>query len=100
MRMGPFGWDAEFEVVEAEPGQRVVWQSVDGVPFDLAVSLDLDPAGPASTNATYAADLRLHGLWRLLGPLVAMEGRAGPGRELRLLKAQVEGAPELATALP
>lgn len=90
MRFGPFGWDVEFEVAEATPGRRIVWKSVAGAPFDLAVSLDLEPSG-ASTAATYAADIHLHGLWRLLGPLVAMDGKAGPERELARLKAQVEG---------
>jgi uncharacterized membrane protein len=99
IRFGPFGWDAEFEVVEAERGRRIVWKAVDGVPFDLAVSLDLELAGTASTKATYAADLRLHGLWRLLGPMVAIEGKAGPERELRRLKAQVEEAPGIAATM-
>ena len=67
MRFGPFGWDVEFEVAEATPGRRIVWKAVDGAPFDLAVSLDLEPLGPTSTRARYGADIRLHGLWRLLG---------------------------------
>ncbi len=98
MRFGTFGWDVEFEVADAEPGRRVSWKSVSGAPFDLAVSLDLEPLGPTSTKATYAADIRLHGLWRLLGPIVAMEGKAGPERELGRLKAQVEGASGMAAA--
>jgi len=98
MRFGPFGWDVEFEVAEATPGRRIVWKAVAGAPFDLAVSLDLEPMGPTSTKATYGADIRIHGLWRLLGPIVAMEGKAGPERELGRLKAQVEGAPTMAVA--
>jgi uncharacterized membrane protein len=97
MRFGPFGWDIEFEVAEATPGRRIVWKAVNGAPFELAVSLDLQPVGPTSTKATYGADIRLHGLWRLLGPMVAMEGKAGPERELRRLKAQLE---EVSTAAP
>jgi hypothetical protein len=100
MRFGPFGWDVEFEVAEATPGRRIVWKAVDGAPFDLAVSLDLQTVGPASTKATYAADIRLHGLWRLLGPVVAMEGKAGPERELRRLKAEVERASSMSSAMP
>jgi hypothetical protein len=98
MRFGPFGWDVEFVVAEATPGRRIVWKAVAGAPFDLAVSLDLEPMGTASTKATYGADIRLHGLWRLLGPIVAMEGKAGPERELGRLKAQVEGASSMAVA--
>lgn len=98
MRFGPFGWDVEFEVVEATPGRRILWKSVAGAPFDLAVSLDLEPVGPTSTKATYGADIQLHGLWRLIGPIVAMEGKAAPERELGRLKAQVEGATTMAVA--
>lgn len=99
MRFGPFGWDIEFEVAEATPGRRIVWRAVDGAPFDLAVSLDLEPVGQTSTKATYGADIRLHGMWRLLGPVVVMEGKAGPERELRRLKAQVEEASSMAAVM-
>ncbi len=43
LRFGPFGWDVEFEVAEAEPGRRIAWKSVHGAPFDLTVWLDLEP---------------------------------------------------------
>jgi len=99
MRFGPFGWDVEFEVVDAQPGRRIAWKSVGGAPFDLEVTLDLEPTGPASTKATYGADIRLHGLWRLLSPMLAMEAKAGPARELQRLKTQVEAAPVMAPAM-
>jgi len=99
MRFGPFGWDVEFEVVDSKPGRRIVWKAVDGAPFDLEVALDLEPIGPTSTKATYGADIRLHGLWRLLSPMVAMEAKAGPARELQRLKTQVEAAPVMAPAM-
>lgn len=100
MRFGPFGWDVGFEVAEATPGRRIVWKAVDGAPFDLAVSLDLEPVGPTVTRARYGADIRLHGLWRLLGPIVAMEGKSGPERELNRLKAQVEETSGMTPARP
>ncbi|HUG48537.1 MAG TPA: SRPBCC family protein [Candidatus Limnocylindria bacterium] len=99
MRFGPFGWDVEFEVVDAEPGRRIAWKAVSGAPFDLEVALDLEPMGPASVKATYGADIRLHGLWRLIAPMVAMEGKAGPARELQRLKTQVEAAPVMAPTM-
>ena len=99
MRFGPFGWDVEFEVADAEPGRRIVWKAVSGAPFDLEVALDLDPLGPTSTKAKYAADIRLHGWWRLLAPMVAIEGRAGPARELQRLKDHVEASPITAPAM-
>ncbi len=98
MQLGPFGWDVEFVVAEATPGRRLVWTAVAGAPFDLTVTLDLQPVGPSETQATYGADIRLHGLWRLLGPMVAMEGKAGPERELHRLKERVEGTPAVAAA--
>lgn len=99
LRFGPFGWDVEFGVVEAEPGRRIVWKSVSGAPFDGEVALDLEPTGPASTKATYGSDIRLRGIWRLLSPMVAMEVKAGVRRELQQLKAQVEAAPDMAPAM-
>jgi uncharacterized membrane protein len=98
--LGPFNWDVEFEVAEASPGRRIVWRSVGGAPFDLEVSLDLAPAGPASTRATYGAAIQPHGLWRLLSPLIAMEGKAGPERELQRLKQNVETTDTSAAPTP
>ena len=99
MRFGPFGWDVEFEVADADPGRRIAWKSVSGAPFDLEVTLALEPIDPASTMATYAADIRLHGLWRLLSPMLAMEARAGPARELQRLKTRAEASPVMAPAM-
>jgi uncharacterized protein YndB with AHSA1/START domain len=90
---GPWQWDVELEVAEAEPGRRIVWKGLGGAPFQLEVALDLEPVGPSSTHATYLAAIQMRGLWRLLTPLVAMEGKAGPARELRRLKEQVEMVP-------
>lgn len=95
---GPFRWDVAFEVVEAEPGRRIVWRSVAGPPFEFDVALDLEPIDPTSTRATYAAAIQLRGLWRVLSPLVAMEGKAGQARELRRLKERVETGAVVAQA--
>lgn len=95
---GPFHWDVEFEVTEARPGRRIVWRAVAGGPGDLEVALDLDPIGPIATRATYGAAIQPRGRWRLLTPMVAMEGKAGPVRELRRLKENVEAASSPAVA--
>lgn len=95
---GPFHWDVEFEVAEADPGRRIVWRSLGGAPFHSEVALDLEPVGPASTRATYRGALQLHGLWRWLTPFAAMEGKAALAGELQRLKAQVEGVPAMAPA--
>jgi hypothetical protein len=90
--LGPFKWDVEFEVVEAEAGRRLLWRSRDAR-FDMEVGLDLEPSGPTSVRARYYGAAQMHGRWRLVAPLVAMEGSAGVKRELAQLKALVEGAP-------
>lgn len=95
---GPFRWDVELEVSEAVPGRRIVWRPVAGAPFQGELALDLEPVGPTSTRATYGLAIQMRGLWRLLSPFVAMESKAGPARELRRLKENVETAPVTATA--
>ena len=55
------------------------------------VSLDLEPVAGHGAKATYASDLRLRGLWRLLAPIAAIEAKAGPERELQRLKARFDG---------
>jgi len=95
---GPFRLDIEFEVSEAVPGRRIVWRPVAGAPFHGELALDLEPLGPTSTRATYGLAFQMLGLWRLLSPLVAMESKAGPARELRRLKENLETAPAMATS--
>jgi uncharacterized protein YndB with AHSA1/START domain len=90
LRLGPFTWTMEFAVVEAEPARRLVWRATDDPRMDLEVGLDLEPVESGSTQATYRSAVQLRGRWRLLAPLVSMEGRAGVRRELLRLKANVE----------
>jgi hypothetical protein len=42
--------------------------------------------------------MRMRGVWRLLTPLLAMEGKAGQARELQRLKENVEAEPAVARA--
>lgn len=93
LALGPFRWDVEFEVTESVPGRRIVWRSVTGQPLHLEVALGLEPIEPTSTHAKYEAAVQTRGLWRLFMPLVAMEGKAGPERELKRLKENLEKAP-------
>jgi uncharacterized membrane protein len=97
--LGPFKWDVEFEVVEAEPGRSLLWRSRDAR-FDMEVGLELQPSGPTSVRARYHGAAQMHGRWRLLSPLVAMEGPAGVRRELTRLKERVEQAPAAVAAAP
>lgn len=99
LMLGPFRWDVEFVVTQATPGRRIVWRSVAGAPFYGDIALDLTPIGADTTRATYGASVQMRGLWRLLAPLIAMEGKAGQARELQRLKEQVEGVPAIAPAV-
>ena len=96
--LGPFKWDVVFEVAEAVAGRRIVWRSVDDRRLDLEVGLDLAPVGATSTRAIYHGAIQMRGRWRLLAPLVAMEGSAGLKRELQRLKANVEAPSTMAVA--
>ncbi len=91
--MGPFAWDIEFDVVTADRGRRLTWRSTDDPRIHLEVDLRLAPVGPngQATTAIYRGDARLRGRWRLLTPILAMEGSTGIRRELDRLKTQVEG---------
>ena len=96
--LGPFKWDVTFEVAEAVAGRRIVWRSVDDPRFEIEVGLDLESVDATSTRATYHGAIQMRGRWRLLAPLVAMEGSAGLKRELQRLKANVEDAANMAVA--
>ena len=95
--LGPITLDVEFEVAGAETGRRLLWRAIDPR-FDWEVGLELEPSGPTSVRARYFGAIQLHGRWRLLSPLVTMEGRAGIKRELARLKAAVEAVPEAVAA--
>jgi Polyketide cyclase / dehydrase and lipid transport len=95
--LGPFKLDVEFEVAEAEFGRRLLWRSRDPR-FDMEVGLELEPSGPSSVRARYHGAAQMHGRWRLLSPLVAMEGSGSVKRELTRLKARVEQSPAAAAA--
>ncbi len=90
MKLGPFTYDAEFTVVEAQPGRRITWRAGAGAPFTGDLVLELELLGPSSTRATYSGSFTLRGLLRLLEPLMGAEASKGPAAELRRLKDLVE----------
>lgn len=95
MGFGPFRWEVELEVTGAEPGRRLCWRISDPR-FDAEVGLELEPDGPSTVRARYDGTIRMHGRWRLLEPLVAIEGAENIRRELAQLKARVEATPATA----
>ena len=98
LEVGPIKRDIELEVVEAVPGRRLLWRSVDSGGMSLEVELTLEANGPTSTRATYRGTYELRGRMRLLAPIMAMEGSSGIKRELGQLKARVEAQPVRASA--
>ncbi len=93
---GPAGrrYPMEFEVTEATP-ERFVWRVVRGGPLRGHYRAELEPLdGGHRTRVTYAGELQLTGLWRLLTPLVAREVASGEAQELKRVKELVEAEPE------
>lgn len=93
MRMGPITRDAEFTVVDAVPGRRIVWRAGGRAPLSGDLALDLEAVGPSSTRATYGGSFTFRGLFRLLEPLIAGETKQGLMNELKRLKAVLESTP-------
>ena len=62
-------------------GRRIVWRADDA-------------------HAKYHGGVQLRGAWRVLAPLMAMEGAAGVRRELARLKERVEAVPAPAANAP
>jgi uncharacterized membrane protein len=94
---GPFKWDVEFEVTESRPGRRIAWRVADDPHGEFEFGLDLETTGPSTTRATYRGGVQLRGPWRLLAPLLAMEGASSVRRELQRLKERVEATPAVAS---
>ena len=93
------GGTVEFEVSEAEPGASDRLESGPTASHSIwRVTLDLEPVGPSvdqgALRGGHPSSTVCGGCYR---PMVAMEGKAGPERELSRLKAQV-GRPAPAIA--
>ncbi len=95
---GPIKRDVEFEVVVADRGRRIVWRTVDDPRFEIEVGLELEAEPTGTTLARYHGSIEMRGRWRLLAPLVAMDGSAAIRRELGRLKANVESTRAVAPA--
>jgi hypothetical protein len=98
--LGPIKLDMAFEVDEAVPARRLAWRAIGKPSLDYVVALELDPIDADSTRATYRGTVGLRGRWRLLAPLLAMEGPGGVKRELGLLKDRIERPPAVPASEP
>ena len=89
MPRGPFAGALRMEVVELDPDRRFV-VSVTHPKFDWISTSELEPDG-TGTRMTYAGEIRLRGLQRLLEPLMRGEVARGESKEVERLKALLEG---------
>jgi uncharacterized membrane protein len=79
------------EVVEHEPGRRLVMRSVKA-PFPMTVTYEFEDAGDAASVMRIRTQGDASGFYRLAGPLLTRAVKRGLERDLGLLKQRVEGA--------
>jgi carbon monoxide dehydrogenase subunit G len=92
LRFGPFRRGLRWEVTAYEPNRRVAYQTLPGGSVDWTAdyTLDQDATG---TVIRQVGSVELHGMLRLIEPLIRLELPKGESRELDRLKAVLEGAP-------
>ncbi len=84
------GKERSSTIVDSDAGRSIVLRSTQGgVTADYRYEVhDIDGR---SARVTLVADCQVTGLWRLVSPLLRMAIRVADGKQLRLLKAVVEG---------
>ena len=85
------GGERSSEIVHCDAGRSIVLRSVQGgVTADYRYEVhDIDGG---STRVTLVADCHITGLWwRIVSPLLRIAIRSTDGKQLRLLKATIEG---------
>ena len=85
------GADRSSTIVHCEAGESIVLRSVQGgVTADYRYEVhDVDGS---STRVTLVADCQITGLWwRIVSPLLRIAIRFTDGKQLKLLKAMIEG---------
>jgi uncharacterized membrane protein len=85
------------EVVEHEPGRRLVMRSVKA-PFPMTVRYEFEDADGGGSLMRIRTQGDASGFYRLAGPLLARAVKRGLERDLRQLKANLEGPPGEARA--
>lgn len=89
MASGPFAGALRMEIVELDPDRRLVVR-VTHPKFDWLATSDLEPQR-GGTRLTYAGEIRVKGVQRLLEPLMRGEVARGEAKEVERLKALLEG---------
>ena len=78
------------EVAEHEPGRRLVMRSVKA-PFPMTVTYEFEDAGEGGSVMRIRTQGDASGFYRLAGPLLSRAVKRGLERDLRQLKANLEG---------
>jgi uncharacterized membrane protein len=89
IHLGPISRHLTWEVTTYEPGRRVGYRTLPGSAIDWTAEYTLE-ADATGTTVRQAGEVGLHGLLRVLEPLVRMELPKGESRELTRLKAVLE----------
>ena len=76
-------------ITDVEPGRSVSFVAT-SAPMDYQGQFVFDHTGKG-TRVAVTATIEMKGLWRLLGPLVAMDARGGVRKELGRVKTALEG---------
>lgn len=80
------------EVVEHEPGRRLVMRSVKA-PFPMTVTYEFEDAGGGASVMRIRAEGDASGFYRVAGPLLARAVKRGVRRDLERLKERLESGP-------
>jgi len=88
MASGPFAGALRMEVVELEPSRRFVAR-LTHPKFDWLATSELEPQGDG-TRMTYAGEIRIKGVQRLLEPFIRGEVAREEAKEVVRLKALLE----------
>lgn len=78
-----------YEVVEHEPGRRLVMRTAQG-PFPMETTYTWEASGPAATRMTLRNRGEPAGFSRLMAPFMARAVRRANRRDLALLKSRLE----------
>jgi uncharacterized membrane protein len=80
------------EVVEQEPGRRLVMRSVKA-PFPMTVTYEFEDSGDGGTLMRIRAEGDAGGFYRVAAPLLSRAVRRGIAADLERLRARLEAGP-------
>jgi Polyketide cyclase / dehydrase and lipid transport len=90
IRKGPMAMDLRFRIEGLDPARFVAYQTEPGGPLDWSARLEFEAVDPGRTKVSSSGQIGLHGIRRLMEPLMAGEVRSGEAAELVALKRVLE----------